>query len=590
MYAIISPDKIAELEQELDDCSLKKESSGLIRQLICGQIFIRDLFENWANATGYQRIKIFKEILKILNIETKKEKKPKEDSSNNPPITSPRDNDKQENSSLDIQEGTVDDDNENDEEEGLGEGEKGNAKKSLNHEEKKKGKKRSKRSNNEFNPVASHIHFHENLKPGDQCPECLKGRVYPFREKIIPLLIGRSPLACIEHRLQTLRCNACGEIFDPKLPEEAPKTGHAMPSAQAVLTLLHYKIGVPFASISDFQKMFCQQVSPAQLWEVIEQTARAVEPVYNELERQAAGSKLFYTDDTTVRILSYYEVNKRNRTIIGRKKASQDRVGSYSSVIIGCTHEGHEIYLYYHGRKYAGENLSNLLLKHEKALKVPIQMKDASTMNIPAGIEVIEAKCNAHAIRKFKDLKDIYPKWCGEVLKKYSEVNKNEQALLKKGVCESERLVYHNKNSLPAMKWIKDYAKELIESKQVEPNSSLGQAIFYFCSHFQGLTAFCTAKGAPFDNNKAERALKMIIRLRKTSMFYKTEYGGEVAGRLQSLLYTAQESGINVLKYLQTILENPEEVRKTPINFLPWVFKNNDIENEKFSESTQMGM
>jgi hypothetical protein len=82
----------------------------------------------------------------------------------------------------------------------------------------------------------------------------------------------------------------------------------------------------------------------------------------------------------------------------------------------------------------------------------------------------------------------------------------------------------------------------------------------------------------------------MIIRLRKTSMFYRTEHGGEVAGKLQSLLYTAQESGINVLKYLQTILENPEEVRKTPINFLPWEFKNNDIENEKSSESRQMRM
>lgn len=398
---------------------------------------------------------------------------------------------------------------------------------------------------------------------------------------MIPILIGRSPFAYEEHRLQTLRCNACGAIFEPKLPAEIPKTGHSMPSAQAALTVFHYKIGTPFASISDFQKMFYQNISVSQLWDVIEHAARAIDPVYRELEKQAANSKLFYTDDTTARILSHYPQNKENRMKKRRKKEPDDRVGTYSSVIIGDTLDNHEIFLFYHGRKYAGENLAKVLLSRSEFLKAPIQMKDASTMNVPADAEVIEAKCNAHAIRKFKDIKELYPKWCEEVLRRYKEVSDNDQKLLKGGVSDGERFSYHKEHSLPLMEEIKDYLKGLIENKLVEPNSSLGQAINYFCMHYKELTAFCHIEGAPFDNNKSERGLKMIIRLRKTSMFYKTERGGEIAGKLQSVLYTAQEAGVNVLTYLETILENSEKVRQSPADFLPWTLQRSMNECEK---------
>ena len=70
----------------------------------------------------------------------------------------------------------------------------------------------------------------------------------------------------------------------------------------------------------------------------------------------------------------------------------------------------------------------------------------------------------------------------------------------------------------------------------------------------------------------------MIIRLRKTSMFYKTNHGADVAAILQSVLYTAQEAGVNVLTYLEKVLENPDEVRRRPKDFLPWTLHANPEE------------
>jgi len=459
----------------------------------------------------------------------------------------------------------------------------GGEKENSDNEEEKTSKNRPKRSNNEYNPVQSHLHFHEILKPGDLCPECLIGKVYPFREKVIPILIGRSPLAFEEHRLQVLRCNACDATFDPKLSDEIPKTGHSMPSAQAALILMHYQIGVPFASISSLQQTFNQKASPSQLWEIIKSAVDPLKSIYNELKRLAANSKLFFTDDTSARILSHYPENVKNREKKRRKKDPDDRVATYTSVIIGCTHEGNEIYLYFHGRKYAGENLADLLKYRDRSLGSPIQMKDAATTNIPAHEKVTESKCNAHAIRKFKDIHQLYPKECREILKNYGIVAKNEKMLRKKEMSDAERLAYHKKHSLCLMEGIKKYVEKLTSDRHVEPNSSLGGAIYYFCSHYKELTAFCHIEGAHFDNNIAERALKMVIRLRKTSMFYKTEYGAEVAGILHSVIYTAQKAGINVLTYLRTILENQDEARKNPEVFLPWTFQSH-IEAEKLVE------
>ena len=595
---IIQPNILIELEHKLDSCLLDKDSLSLVKSLLFGQVCFRDLFIKAYESSGYLRAKFMREIAKLLGISVDKknpglsaDKKQNQDESNTGKRESSAtdtENSDDSDTDEDLIDAKVESDenlaakNSNDDENssddfalGLGTESENADLTEQNKSDDSSKKKHPKRSNNEFNPVASYLYPHEDLEPGNQCPLCLQGRVYPFREKVIPILIGRSPLAHEAHRLQILRCNACGAILEPKLPPEVPKKGRSEASAQAVLVVMHYLIGVPFQSISNFQKMANQNVSPAQLWEITEQAADAIKPIYEELKKQVANYKIFYTDDTSARILSHYPENKKNREKKKKKgrKAPENRVGTYSSVIIGCMPDDHEIHLFYHGRKYAGENLADLLIHRDTSLGKPIQMKDASTMNIPHNVAVAESKCNAHALRKFKDLQDIYPKECFDVLRIYREVAKNEKMLGQKKASLQERLGLHKEKSLPLMEQIKSYTEGLINNKLIEPNSSLGGAIAYFQSHYDALIAFCKIEGAPFDNNKAERALKMVIRLRKTSMFYKTEHGAKIAGMLHSVLYTAQEAGVNVLEYLQTILENPERVRQKPEDFFPWAFQ-----------------
>ncbi|HTC77092.1 MAG TPA: hypothetical protein VK657_00685, partial [Terriglobales bacterium] len=54
---------------------------------------------------------------------------------------------------------------------------------------------------------------HPTMKPGDPCPGCEKGKVYPHKEpRVLVRLVGQAPLAATVYELDRLRCNLCGEV------------------------------------------------------------------------------------------------------------------------------------------------------------------------------------------------------------------------------------------------------------------------------------------------------------------------------------------------------------------------------------------
>ena len=80
------------------------------------------------------------------------------------------------------------------------------------------------------------------------------------------------------------------------------------------------------------------------------------------------------------------------------------------------------------------------------------------------------------------------------------------------------------------------WLQQQFDERKVEPNSSLGAAIAYMLKHWEKLTLFLRVAGAPLDNNICEQALKMAIRHRKNSLFYKTMRGAEVGDLYMSLI------------------------------------------------------
>ena len=105
-----------------------------------------------------------------------------------------------------------------------------------------------------------------------------------------------------------------------------------------------------------------------------------------------------------------------------------------------------------------------------------------------------------------------------------------------------KRLAYHQEKSIPVMEELKAYLEE--QNLEFEPNSVPGKAIDYILNRWTQLSQFLRSVHAPLDTNIVERALKLVIQVRKSSMFYKTLSSAAFASYVQSALYSAAQTSL----------------------------------------------
>jgi hypothetical protein len=95
----------------------------------------------------------------------------------------------------------------------------------------------------------------------------------------------------------------------------------------------------------------------------------------------------------------------------------------------------------------------------------------------------------------------------------------------------------------------------------------------YLRNHWTELTQFLRVPGAPLDNNAAERALKLMIRQRRNSLFFASAYSAGVASMLCSVIATAMNAGVNVVEYLVVLQQHGREVMENAHPWLPWNYQ-----------------
>lgn len=104
-------------------------------------------------------------------------------------------------------------------------------------------------------------------------------------------------------------------------------------------------------------------------------------------------------------------------------------------------------------------------------------------------------------------------------------------------------------------------------------------------NHWEKLTLFLRVAGAPLDNNLCEQALKMAIRHRKNSLFYKTTRGAEVGDVYMSLIHTCYFSEADPFDYLTQLQRNHERVRAAPGDWMPWNYRKQLDAADQITES-----
>jgi len=408
---------------------------------------------------------------------------------------------------------------------------------------------------------------HETLKPGDDCPACLKGKVYEMSvPAVIVRITGKAPLHATVYQMQKLRCNLCGEIFKADTPAGVGEEKYDEASG-AMIALLKYGSGMPFNRLEHLQGSLGVPLPASTQWEIVEQVADRIYPVYEELKRQAAQGDIIYNDDTTMKILALMQNNDN----IDDQDQSE-RKGIFTTGILSTIND-QKIALFFTGRKHAGENMGDLLEQRKSDHDPPIQMCDALSRNAPKEFKTLLANCLAHGRRRFVEVAWNFPEQCRYVLETLKEVYKNDKIAKDQNMTAEQRLRFHQSNSGPFMEDLESWLNEQLDQNKAEPNSGLGQAISYMLNHWQSLTLFLRVPNAPLDNNLCERALKKAILHRKNALFYKTEHGAYIGDLFMSLIHTCNLAAINPFDYLVALQKHSSELFKHAEKWLPWNYK-----------------
>jgi transposase len=434
----------------------------------------------------------------------------------------------------------------------------------------------------------------ESPRPGQRCPACGKGKLYPLGEtSTIVRVVGQAPLAATIWELERARCNLCGKVFTAPAPEAArgPKYDEA---AGAMVALLRYEAGVPHNRLEGLQEGLGIPLAAATQWEIVEAVSGPVHPAFRELRRQGAQGEVIHNDDTPMKILALAAeaagaeaaadtapgaptetpqsvAEDAEPTPVSDKKISHRAV--FTTAIVSRSPEGHTIALYATGPRHAGENLERLLELREEGREQVIQMCDALSRNVPKSFQTLVAHCLTHGRRRFVDVVGSFPQECRHVLEALAEVYRNDAHCRQSGLSPPGRLAYHQAHSGPVLAELQSWMKAQLEERLVEPNSGLGEAIRYMLKHWEALTLFLREPKSPLDNNICERALKSAIRHRRNSLFFKTEYGAAVGDIFMSLIHTCKLAGVGPFDYLVQLQRHAAQVRRQPADWMPWNYQ-----------------
>jgi transposase len=152
---------------------------------------------------------------------------------------------------------------------------------------------------------------HPDFQTQQLCPRCRKGTLYRLRDPSIEIRIVGSPLLTAkQYQLERLRCSSCGTVLMAPLPADASREKYDA-RAKALLAVLKYGYGMPFYRLGQLQGHLGVPLPPTTQWQLVEEVANAVFPLYRVLQQMASQAGILYADDSPIRILSLMAENQR---------------------------------------------------------------------------------------------------------------------------------------------------------------------------------------------------------------------------------------------------------------------------------------
>jgi transposase len=373
-----------------------------------------------------------------------------------------------------------------------------------------------------------------------QCRHCSsplgEGRCLSVeRRQVIDLVPAR--LRVTEHRAEVVRCPHCGRRTKASFPEGVRATVQYGPSVLARALYLHDYQLLPYARTAEaMRELFGCALSTGTLSTAVRQCAAGLVKTELKIKRGLRRSSVIHADETGLRVaghLQYVHVASTARlTHYGadarRGKAAIDDIGILPQYRGTCVHDGWLSYTFYPKCKHA--------------------------------------LCGAHILREliyFEELSEETKAWAMPL-----------KELLLEMKAEVERVSAEGGKHLTAERLVsltESYDRLVAEGLRAQPPPELPAQVgkqgrnllLRLERRKEEVRRFLTDFSVPFDNNQAERDLRMIKLQQKTSGCFRTEDGARQFCRIRSYLSTTRKQGRGVFQALAGACRGkPLSVRK----------------------------
>jgi len=338
----------------------------------------------------------------------------------------------------------------------------------------------------------------------------------------------------VEHQQAKARCpNGCCVKTAPTPRKLFPGARYSIDFALEV-AIQKYLFHMPLARQVRQMRAEGLEIDTQTLWDQLNKLATILYPVYKKILEFVFAQAVIGADETSWRMMSEKERIKHDKnqswqvwTLATGKavyyeiqdgrslKAAEKVLGGYQGTIL-C--DGYAVYQALAGSKP----------------------------------NVVLAFCWSHVRRKYKDIKEFFPKDTEQIIElidKLFEIDRRAPG--DDDASMQERANLRNTLSRSIIDEIKQWALDV----KTLPQSGLAAAIAYMTNHWTGLVRFLDDPRIPLSNNITERANRDPVLGRKNHYGSRSVRGTEVAAQLYSILETVKLCGVDPRAYLQLAVE-----------------------------------